>query len=506
MLINIPKNYEKYQNYTKNGLRVISLGIKIINETDVTRNREYFEKDIYFVGFMILRSCLKSKTKHYLQNLKNSMYELMMITGDNPLTACQVAKDVSILELPFAISTIKDDMLEWNISSPDLAPPPPVKISNFKFEDMKDISEKYGVCVTGPVYKCLSPSLQMSITPLVQVFARVSPQQKEEVIKFLNISKYTLMCGDGTNDVGALKVANIGVSILSDIKKDKKKEIKNDKNNVAQRLQKWNEAQQKLAEGSTMVELGDASVASPFTYKGDSVKCVFTILRLGRATLATVYQMYKLLSVTSLMSAFALSVLTLDGVKMGDFQTTVTTLYITVLQLLLSKSSPSKILSSERPVTSVFAPSVILSIVWQTTVHLSCVTTGWLLCRQQRPPDWLPNIDGDFSPDLTNTVVFYLVASMNISSFIANYEGPPFIAPLSENKLLQNGLIFYIICLLIFVAEIFPDFNIALELVLAPTFSLRLIFVALVLIDMIFSISGARLIQYLFLKSQKINK
>merc|ERR1719356_1201025 len=69
--------------------------------------------------------------------------------------------------------------------------------------------------------------------------------------------------------------------------------------------------------GPPLVRLGDASIASPFTYKGDSVKCSLNILRCGRATLSTVLMMYKIMGLNSVMSAFAMSVLTLDGVMLG---------------------------------------------------------------------------------------------------------------------------------------------------------------------------------------------
>ena len=50
------------------------------------------------------------------------------------------------------------------------------------------------------------------LAPYVTIFARMSPQQKGEVIaSYKSHNYYTLMCGDGTNDVAALKQAHVGM-------------------------------------------------------------------------------------------------------------------------------------------------------------------------------------------------------------------------------------------------------------------------------------------------------
>lgn len=54
------------------------------------------------------------------------------------------------------------------------------------------------------------------VVPYATVFARMSPQQKGFIIRETKAQgTHCLMCGDGTNDVAALKQAHVGVSIMN---------------------------------------------------------------------------------------------------------------------------------------------------------------------------------------------------------------------------------------------------------------------------------------------------
>lgn len=66
------------------------------------------------------------------------------------------------------------------------------------------------VCVVAYAWLCVNGGLCVP-TNQARVFARVSPRNKELLVARLNaLGHTTMMCGDGTNDVGALTQAHIG--------------------------------------------------------------------------------------------------------------------------------------------------------------------------------------------------------------------------------------------------------------------------------------------------------
>lgn len=60
----------------------------------------------------------------------------------------------------------------------------------------------------------------------IHLFARTSPSQKAIIVGMLNsLGHKTLMCGDGTNDVGSLKRADVGLAIVNNKEPSKEKKL-----------------------------------------------------------------------------------------------------------------------------------------------------------------------------------------------------------------------------------------------------------------------------------------
>lgn len=454
------------EQLTKSGLRVLCLAGRELKPSEVLSDlerldREALEQQLEFGGLLVLRNAVKPQTSSTIRQLRRSYHRVVMITGDHPLTACQVAVQVSMstghcLILEPARQSDNPSALEWRSREDPTQPALP-----FNAHGLRELAKSHTLCVPGWSLAKLAHGEMESVALAANIFARVSPQQKEEVVTAINSHSHTMMVGDGTNDVGALKHAHVGVSLLSGSTSSTRV--------VGGRAVPGSTSSPDVDGAVPLVRLGDASIASPFTYKGDSIKCGLHILRCGRATLATVLMMYKIMGINSMMSAFAMSVLTLDGVKLGDTQTTLESVFTSMCFFLLSRSAPAKQLARQQPTSSVFAWHVMLSLALQLVIHLTVLLRGWQMAKGFRAEGFKRDLEGEFEPNLTNTVVFQLIAAMHASSFLANYEGKPFMQPLSSNKALLYSLGFFVFVIFLTASELVPSINSGLSLVLSPT-------------------------------------
>ena len=97
----LPENFnEEFLNYTQNGYRVIACASKPINydHQSNSNDREKFENNLLFLGFIIFKNKLKRDTKKIIGKLKDGNCKLFIATGDNPFTSISVARECKMID------------------------------------------------------------------------------------------------------------------------------------------------------------------------------------------------------------------------------------------------------------------------------------------------------------------------------------------------------------------------------------------------------------------------
>lgn len=544
MITNVPPQYEEtYKSFTRTGSRVLALGFKFL-EDNITPakinkiSRENVEKDLIFGGFLVFHCPLKADAVETVKMLNESSHRVVMITGDNPLTAVHVAREVAIVERETLILDLPEEShgsheLVWR--SVDETTIIPVKSS----EPLNiSLFEEYDLCVTG--YALAKLSNHEHIVDLVRhtwIYARVSPSQKEFILTVLKEAGYvTLMCGDGTNDVGALKQAHVGVALLNGTNEGMKKIAEVNKVNAIKAvyekqvalMQRWSgqvppvpaaiahlyppgptnphyvkaiEARGGTIDEKTLAEireastnqapeqkaadladkltamledgddeaptlkLGDASVAAPFTSKLGDVSTITKIIRQGRCTLVATIQMYKILALNCLISAYSLSVLYLAGIKIGDAQATASGVLLSVCFLSISRSQAIEKLSKQRPQPGIFNFYIMGSILGQFAVHIATLIYITDKVYELEPREAHIDLEAKFTPSLLNTAIYLLQLGQQVSTFAVNYQGRPFRQSLRENRGMYYGLLAVGALALAGSTEFVPELNELLKLV-----------------------------------------
>lgn len=222
------------------------------------------------------------------------------------------------------------------------------------------------------------------------------------------------------------------------------------------------------------LSLGDASVASPFTYRGTSISCCKKVALQGRCTLVTMLQIYKILGVNCLVTAVTLSRLTINGVKQGETQLTAVGIVVAALFFFVSVSKPLETLSDRRPPSSVLCASALASILLQFLVHLVLLLVVVSAALPFLNPNSTASIpDAAFSPTPLNSAVYLLSICITANTFACNYVGKPYMESMWENKLLSRSLMAVFACLVICVTETFLPLNQLLQLDPFPAYEDR---------------------------------
>lgn len=99
----VPHDFESIlQEYTSEGYRVIALAHKSLKRLPYAKvqriTREVAETELNFLAFVILENRLKPETMPVIAALNDAAIKVVMVTGDNMLTALSVARDCDIVK------------------------------------------------------------------------------------------------------------------------------------------------------------------------------------------------------------------------------------------------------------------------------------------------------------------------------------------------------------------------------------------------------------------------
>jgi Ca2+-transporting ATPase len=156
--------------FAQQGQRVLGVGFRIWESEEFPREEELLEDELVFVGLVAMMDPPRPEVQDAVEIAKRAGIRPVMITGDHPLTAIQIAKDLLILE--------------------------------------------DGRCMTGQELAGMSEAELSTVVSDVSVYARVSPQNKINIVNaWQSKGQVVAMTGDGVNDAPALKGADIGVAM-----------------------------------------------------------------------------------------------------------------------------------------------------------------------------------------------------------------------------------------------------------------------------------------------------
>jgi Ca2+-transporting ATPase len=161
----------KLAEETARGRRVIAVAFKKLSPGEEQLDFSQLEKNLNFAGLISFEDPPRSEVKETIARVAQAGVRTIMVTGDHPLTARYIAKEVGIIR-----------------------------------EDER--------VLTGEELDKLSDEDLRQVVKTVSVFARTTPQHKYRIVQALQKNgEVVAVTGDGLNDALALKGADIGIAM-----------------------------------------------------------------------------------------------------------------------------------------------------------------------------------------------------------------------------------------------------------------------------------------------------
>ncbi|VDN95306.1 unnamed protein product [Brugia pahangi] len=403
----VPVNYSNVVNdYAQHGYRLIAVAYKKLHISfpkSQRVNREQVENDLTLLGLVTMENRLKTHTVSVIRQLNKAHIRTVMVTGDNILTALSVARECGIIQ-PVKKAYIVEC---GNRDSPNSRIPLLLKQAASSSEDLLDdsssvydmesrsfIDPTYQLSVSGPTFEVISreyPELLLKFVTVCDVFARMSPEQKQMLVNKLQEVEYTVaMCGDGANDCAALKAAHAGISLSE----------------------------------------AEASIAAPFTSRVPDIRCVPMIIREGRAALVTSFGIFKYMASCSLTQFISVILLYWLATNLTDFQFLFIDLFlVTTVAACFGYTPPCQKLAISPPPTKLLSFGSLLSVVgqllivfiFQLSIFIYTAVQPWFV------PYSIPfGISLEDKRSMQGTAVFCLSSFQYLTLAVIYSRGPPY--------------------------------------------------------------------------------
>ena len=417
-----PDDFEDLLSYyTHRGFRVIACASKYLSKLSREKlenmDRSEAEAALQLTGFIVFENKLKEITTDIIEELNDASIRNIMCTGDNILTAISVARECSLAGrnthcfVPHFIDGNKQDpkaQLIWeSIDNPiyqldghSLMPlPPPADMDTSAPYDAINLTD-FTLAISGDVFRWIidfgSEEVLQRMLIKGQVFARMSPDEKHELVEKLQSIDYCCgFCGDGANDCGALKAADVGISLSE----------------------------------------AEASVAAPFTSHVFDISCVPKVIREGRAALVTSFCCFKYMSLYSAIQFTSVSFLYASASNLADFQF----LYIDLALILpiaifMGWTGPYPTLSRKRPTASLVSRKVLTPLLGQIGL---CILVQLVAFETVQKHPWYqpPSLNKEKSntENSQNTALFLISCYQYILSGVVLSIGAPFRQSMTAN-------------------------------------------------------------------------
>lgn len=222
------------------------------------------------------------------------------------------------------------------------------------------------------------------------------PDEKHELVEQLQKLDYTVgFCGDGANDCGALKAADVGISLSE----------------------------------------AEASVAAPFTSRQFDISCVIEVIREGRLSLVTLFLCFKYMLLYLAIQFITVSILYKLGTNLGDFQFLYIDLFLILpLAIFMLWCKPYHKLVTKRPTANLVSPKILIPLLCQIFV-LALFQIGLWLQVKKEPWYVEPVPGGDDEVKLSDNTVLFLFSNFQyILMSVVLSVGPPYREPISKNN------------------------------------------------------------------------